>query len=244
MPVDIIEVIKRSTQGATEPFICRGEDGHVYFVKGKSAGRPSLIKEWVCGRLAELLALPIAPFKIVTVPPELVALPSTLSLHALGAGLAFGSQERQLVSDILFGQSKMVPLETRRDILMFDKWVRNYDRTLSAHGGNPNLLWALDGEAVVMIDHNNAFDVEQDAPGLAQHHIFGAELFEILGDADLRSMYSARFDIALERWAEIVASVPNEWHFADADQSVPTSFTLDQAFAVLCEHRQERFWAW
>lgn len=41
--VVIEEVLGRSTQGVTEPFICRGDDGETYYVKGYGAGRRSLI---------------------------------------------------------------------------------------------------------------------------------------------------------------------------------------------------------
>jgi len=29
--VEIVEVIRRSAQGVTRPFICRGDDGKIYF---------------------------------------------------------------------------------------------------------------------------------------------------------------------------------------------------------------------
>jgi hypothetical protein len=32
MTIEIIEIMGRSRQGITRPFICRGDDGHVYFV--------------------------------------------------------------------------------------------------------------------------------------------------------------------------------------------------------------------
>ena len=38
MGVVIEEIIGRSVQGVTRPFICRGDDGIVYFVKGRGAG--------------------------------------------------------------------------------------------------------------------------------------------------------------------------------------------------------------
>lgn len=62
MTVEIVEVIRRSKQGQTEPFICRGADDALYFVKGRSAGRVTLIKELVAGHLATKLGLPIADF--------------------------------------------------------------------------------------------------------------------------------------------------------------------------------------
>ena len=45
MTVRIVEVIGRSVQGITRPFICRGDDGQQYFVKGNGAGRRAFIAE-------------------------------------------------------------------------------------------------------------------------------------------------------------------------------------------------------
>ncbi|MFC7207599.1 HipA family kinase [Comamonas endophytica] len=41
--VEIEEVLDRARRGVTEPLICRGDDGQVYFVQGRSAGRRSLV---------------------------------------------------------------------------------------------------------------------------------------------------------------------------------------------------------
>jgi hypothetical protein len=90
--IQIIEVIGRSEQGQTRPFLCLGDDGRTYYVKGRGAGRRSLLCEWTAGNLAAALRLPIAPFQIVNVPAVLVqrAVPG-LALNELGAGAAFGS---------------------------------------------------------------------------------------------------------------------------------------------------------
>lgn len=46
-PVVIEQVLGRSCQGVTQPFICVGDDGETYYVKGAGAGRRSLVSEWV-----------------------------------------------------------------------------------------------------------------------------------------------------------------------------------------------------
>lgn len=51
MSLTIVEVLERSVQGRTEPYVCRGDDGEVYFAKGRSATRRGLIAEWLCVRL-------------------------------------------------------------------------------------------------------------------------------------------------------------------------------------------------
>jgi hypothetical protein len=84
MRVQIVEIMGRSTQGITRPFKCRGDDGHIYFVKGHGAGRRSQICEWIAGQLAFRLGLPIAPFEIVDVPEELIRLDFSGELQDLG----------------------------------------------------------------------------------------------------------------------------------------------------------------
>ncbi len=64
LAIQIVEILDRSIQGITKPFFCRCEDGQTYFVKGNGAGKQSLIAEYVGGRLARALGLPVADFKL------------------------------------------------------------------------------------------------------------------------------------------------------------------------------------
>ena len=83
MTTRITEVTARSTQGITRPFICRGDDGWLYFVKGNGAGRSSLISEWIhtgqrhrrlppqARRNAHLLRVALAPpLQLLHAPSE------------------------------------------------------------------------------------------------------------------------------------------------------------------------------
>lgn len=92
MPVQIVEIFDRSIQGVTRPFFCRCEDGQTWFVKGRGAGRQSLIAEYVGGRLARSLGLPVPDFEVVEVPPDLIKWSGREDANELGAGLAFGSR--------------------------------------------------------------------------------------------------------------------------------------------------------
>lgn len=242
MPLEIVEFLRRSTQGTTEPFVCRGDDNAIYFVKGKVAGRVSLVKEWICGNLALALDLPIAPFEIVQIPDGLAESLPAMHLQDLGAGLAFGSKQRPLTNDIAFSQVELVPAGIRKDIAVFDRWIRNYDRTLSAQGGNPNLLWATDSGSVVLIDHNNAFDQPIDRGSFAETHIFGADFLEVCRDVNEIATYRVRLDRALEGWDAIVSSVPQSWKFLDAQETLPINLNLNDVFGVLQAHREVGFW--
>lgn len=157
MSLEIVEIIGRAQQGITQPFICRGEDDQVYFVKGRGAGRRSLVCEWIAGQLGRRLGLPIAPFEIVEIPEQLLAVAMRDDLNELGVGRAFGSRKMPVV-ELSVSLIDQVPEDIQRDVLAFDWWVRNADRSLGETGGNPNLFWDTGNEALVVLDHNQAFD--------------------------------------------------------------------------------------
>lgn len=90
--------------------------------------------------LAKAFGLPIAPYAIVDIPEPLMQMAAS-EWRVLGTGLAFGSQAQPHVLEITWPQVAKVPLQVRRDILVFDWWIRNDDRNFTELGGNPNLLW-------------------------------------------------------------------------------------------------------
>ena len=95
-----------------------------------------------------------------------------------------------------------------------------------------------------MIDHNNAFDQPLTGEAFADAHFFGDQFLALCHDADEIAAYGSRLDGALEQWSEIVASMPPEWLFLDANEAVPVNFNFEDVLAVLCEHRGEGFWSW
>lgn len=40
-PIEITEIIRPAEQGRSGPYICRGEDNRLYYVKGRNTGRRS-----------------------------------------------------------------------------------------------------------------------------------------------------------------------------------------------------------
>ncbi len=241
MTVQIVEVLRRSEQGVTRPFICRGDDGDVYFVKGVGAGRRSQIAEWIAGKLGLALELPIAPFEIVDVPEELMEFDSGLELVDLGAGPAFGSQ-RQEVMELTASAAQEVPTELQQNLLAFDWWIHNADRLLTEKVGNPNLFWEPDSFELVIIDHNQAFDLDFDATIFLNYHVFADQKQDIFDDMLQHHEYNKRFSSALSGWAEIQGTIPQEWFFVDHEMTVPVDFDLDVAYQLLKRHERDDFW--
>ena len=230
----IVEIIDRSVQGATRPFICRGDDGEIYFVKGRHAGFRSLCCEWVAGELARRWQLPVAPFAIVEVPAALVRGSTRDDAQELGAGMAFGSRQVEGAVELQWSlaEGNEISWKLRARILLFDWWVANPDRTLSESGGNPNLLWTESDRQLHLIDHNLAFSKHM-MPRLlhdyAENHFYGghALLDEILFPTMTPDLVSptlqATFDLAnfweteREHFGEIWRALPEEWTDAAPD---------------------------
>lgn len=242
MSLTIVEVIDRSAQGFTKPYVCRGDDGEVYFVKGRSVTRPGLIAEWLCARLALALGLPIAPFAIATVPDELIEADLTGWLRDLGAGEVFASRRVKAV-ELSDTHLDGVPETLRRDVIAFDWWVKNADRNLTPSGGNPNLLWnPADDGSLVVIDHNLAFDAEFSAEDFIKLHVFAGDIPAMFSDFLLRDAYIARFRQALSIWQDACATLPASWGFVDPEQTIPVDFTKDAAKALLDRAFTDTFW--
>ena len=239
--IQITEIIRRSKQGVTLPFICRAEDGCSYFVKGKNAGKTSLIAEYVCGCLAKRFGLPIADFAIADVSSDLIDVTPIESIHDLGAGLAFASKTVVQAQEIQIQQLAKLNTQLKKDILVFDWWVHNGDRTLSENGGNPNLLWDNDNKCLVVIDFNVAFEQDFDSVSFLENHIFAKFFSEIAGDMFERQRYEDRLMQAIEALPVICDNVPPEWWgINDGTPSLLQRNTIEE---TLQRFRRNDFWS-
>ena len=216
----VVEIVRRMEQGRTQPFLVRAEDGALYVAKGRTATRQGLCAEWLCAHLGWALGLPIPPCALLSVSPQLLGVLGAEAAE-LGAGIAFGSRLEPLAQELMPQQVPEVAPDLRCLVLAFDWWLENGDRTLSAKGGNPNLLWRPAEPRLLVIDHNLAFDAAFDAALFFETHVFRMDAQGLFDDwvnavqmqQRLRSVLSA-FDVAL-------ASLPEEWHWIDPEQTVP-----------------------
>ena len=253
MTLYITEVLGRATQGRTQPYICRCDDGDVYFVKGRSATRKGLIHEWLCGHLAQALALPVAPFALAQVPQELMDADLSGWLSELGEGAVFASR-KVFGQELAMAQVSDVDVNVRRDLPVFDWWVRNGDRCLTARGGNVNLLWQpqavmrseddermLTGQLAV-IDHNLAFDADFSPLDFCQTHVFAADITETFSDFVLRESYRHRLSEALAGLEAAWNNLPAAWHFVDAEQTVLTAYAKADVWTTLRRAESPDFW--
>ncbi|MES2709134.1 MAG: HipA family kinase [Verrucomicrobiota bacterium] len=244
-PVLITEVLSRSEQGTTRPFLCRGEDGQLYYVKGRYAGLRSLCCEWVGGRLAEKLGLRTPQITMVEVPEKLIECSARPDIKDLGEGLAFGSARVEAAQEISWESLQYIPWHNQALILFFDWWVQNEDRTLSACGGNPNLLitagppdeeiWLEQAEQMPSIiwtfDFNLAFDPPFHKGRFWDGHIFAAARRH--WSADFMAETTRRVELIMKDFLFLFASLPEAWLYIDGDDNLPMQLDLDVVLRTL-----------
>lgn len=139
----------------------------------------------------------------------------------LSVGEAFGCCRVALTRDIDPTLLQHCKLDFRRDLAAFDWWIRNSDRTLGEHSGNPNLLWSVQPAGPVVIDHNLAFATDFDPVEFSRTHIFRADFEQICADMLLREDYRQRFTRLLPEFDTIWSELPDNWlHTEDGDARV------------------------
>lgn len=211
----IRQILRVSDQGVSQPFLCVADNGRRYWCKGANGGIRGMVCEWLCANLAGRLGLPVPPFRVLEVPEGLFeawaeaaggtppALVSPMVRHVFGSEDAGGHRD---VMD--FSELRNIPPATLAAILLFDRLVRNTDRT----DANSNLLLSPDGGTLSAIDHNNAFDPAFDDVEFMRTHILRESLC-LAADGD-----KAAFRAALR--AAAAAHNIEEWWYA-----MPPSWT-------------------
>ena len=211
--LEITKIKKRSNQGMTQPFLCEGSNGKTYYVKGKAANASGLIKEWLGAQLANAFVLPLAPCQILYVDSStLVKYYSEEAIYDLaegGEGYVFGSEEITSCTEIKYDEIGKISPERQKDILLFDLWVYNEDRTLSELGGNPNLLWQSEQLKLYVIDHNLIFD--HDHKSFWETHIFRQIIRDHPFDMIDKLNYENRMQKALTCWQSAWEVIPQDW---------------------------------
>jgi hypothetical protein len=233
----IVEVLGHAEQGKSLPYLCRAEDGKLYYVKGQQTNRASLWAEWICAHLAQALKLPIPPFSLVQVDEALLPeLP--LDLRAIGSLPAFGSCQHPSAAWLELGAVRQVPAKVQQEVLVFDWWVHNTDRLV----GNPNLLWDADQDALVVIDHNLALDPEFDPKTFLEHHVFAQQWSAVLDDLVTREEFAQRLMAALPAAQRACATAPEAWMWENAEFDVPARFNSGSALELLSRCATLELW--
>jgi hypothetical protein len=165
-----------------------------------------------------------------------------LDLTELGAGPAFGSESVTL-NEVNYASIEFIEKEKQQDVLIFDWWIKNDDRCLTELGGNPNLFWDPTVQDIVVIDHNLAFAANLKKAEFSESHIFkGVSNSSLSVDFFRRAEFSDRMAKALDKWDDILNSMPSEWGYIDPEMTIPSQYNFEATRNTLDEYLQDEFW--
>lgn len=238
----ITEIIGRTEEGRgiLQPFRCMAADGNMYFAKGSNTTRQGLIREWVCANLGQVFGLPIPDVKILLLSEGLRDLSDLSWSKDLEYDYLFGTTSVEPCEVISFSDISNVPIAVRRDLLVFDAWIRNDDRYLTEKGGNPNVLIKIPERDAYIIDHNNAFAADFDCKSVRDLHVFSESLYTNPIDLADMGQYGERFDECLRHLDNICSQLPEEW----IQISIEEDATIQLIRRTLEKHSDEDFWGW
>ncbi|MDC9580821.1 hypothetical protein PSI15_04415 [Xenorhabdus sp. PR6a] len=156
--INVVEIIRKMSDGSTEPYLCKCDDGYLYVVKSQpKMPKLQLIHELMASYLAKSINLPMPEIKVVYVSRELLAFMPCL-IGELSEGHAFATKYIPDSAGITYHQAHTkIEKSYQKLIYFFDRLINNSDRNLTEKGGNVNIIYNYKTNGYYLIDHNLAF---------------------------------------------------------------------------------------
>lgn len=220
LPVQAETYLGKKGSSFSNPVDLMCNDGNIYVVKGRKAGRAdvsrAIVNDHIVGRLGALLGAPVPQIALVEIPLELIA--AQPEMQHMIPGIAHGSRSVEGVSEKLGLQHHDLPENRSRFALLavLYGWVIANDQQFFYNNEEPYLVYSF--------DHGHFFP---DGPkwtdaSLAQHP--RAELDRqivqrcSLLDEEVRDAVEQLRLIDNRAIAEVVAGPPDEWGLTQAER--------------------------
>jgi hypothetical protein len=158
-PIYPVQLIESIPKGYSKPQRILFSDGHTYAVKFKNnpSGTRILVNEYIAGKLAQLLSLPVVPFEVVAISSDFIKANAIFSKYKFQSGNQFASLFIDNCNHLSKDLSNKVNLKNHdhlAGIIVFDIWIDNTDRK----EGNVLLEPQQQGKYYLhMIDHGRIF---------------------------------------------------------------------------------------
>ncbi|MFM4759927.1 MULTISPECIES: HipA family kinase [Aeromonas] len=244
-PYQVTHIIRVMQEGSTGARLCECQDGNLYVVKTLDEVTPrQLIAEWVCGHLAKAFGLMTPECRLVYGMPELMRLQGQSSFWDDDT-IGFASRYHGNTIAVNMPLARAASAQLKSDILVFDVWVKNGDRTLSDLGGNVNLLFdLLSDPQIVVFDHNLALVAEDDEIHIRQHHVFSGDNRGVpLNDIVTQDEYIERMAHAMSQLPQVLAAIPQHWRELANRQLGGGDIINDVVMPILGRY-ENHFWRW
>ncbi|MEH7223928.1 HipA family kinase [Bacillus sp. JJ1566] len=225
-----IHSLYKMPKGHSSPHLIRFDDGNDYVVKFKKnpPGTRTLVNEYVAGKLAELLKLPVTPFRKVYISQEFIDSYPSLS-SKFSSGIQFASL---YLEDTIYlpknmeldEEIKIRNCEQLAGVIAFDYWVGNVDRN------RKNLLLKRLNQSdyqFYMIDHGHCFnqanwtvDTFQELPIMSSSWRKAHKIYmSLLQKKEGIFTYVKRInEVPLSSIQRIIHSIPDDWEVSEKEK--------------------------
>ena len=241
IPIEFIQTLDGGTA-----HVILFSDGNKYVVKWNGTRKKrarEVVNEYVVGKLAELLSLPVVPFELVNIPKEFIKKTPELKSkkYKFSSGYHFCClffENSNVFDDVSENPPSKGEVKNRvmlAGMTVFDQWVHNFDRTMS------NLLLehlSEGGFYVRMIDHGRCFPGEytwssQTLSVIREYKPDYQEayqwVFSLLDDQkDLLAFVETIITLPNQSIYEVIQSIPKEWQVSVEDREALYQFLLEQ----------------
>lgn len=245
VPYQVTRIIEVMREGSTGARLCECHDGQLYVVKTLDEVTPrQLIAEWVCSHLAQAFGLMTPECRLVEGIPELMRLQGGHSFWDDDT-VGFASRFHGNTMAVNMAMARATPSQLKADILVFDVWIKNGDRTLSDLGGNVNLLFdTASVPPFVVFDHNLALLPEEGDIKIRSNHVFSGDNAGIsLNDIATQDEYIERMVQAMNQLPQVIAAIPLHWR-EEANNQLGGGDIIDDVVMPLLGRFENHFWRW
>ncbi|QUM82025.1 hypothetical protein HWV01_17930 [Moritella sp. 5] len=236
LELDVEELVRRSTQGATSPWISRLSDDNTYYIKGVQALHKGLIIEYLCAQLGRSLGIPIPSTTIAYLDMNLLRYNSEAKKDfGEESCYVFASQEVKSLTELKVIDLESMNPQVAKLLFFFDYLIQNEDRMLTENGGNPNLFINPINSDMTVFDHNLAFDVNYDFENNKNFHACREFWYEAQLELNFKHEMLEQLPIAIAELAEYAKGIPQEW--LDSCDGL-----LNEIFTKLNLYKTALFW--
>lgn len=235
-----VHTIQKMQKGHSRPHLIRFNDGNDYVVKFKNnpTGTRMLVNEYVAGKLAMLLNLPVVPFRTVYITRKFIEANASLFQSGFRSGYQFASlfikDSTYLPKE--FDSNQPINITNREQlsgVIAFDYWLGNIDRN------RKNLLLKSIpgiGYEFYMIDHGHCFmdsmwtvetlkampDMSDSWRKAHRHYIFLLQ-----GDGGIAAYIKRIIEVPRKVLESVVRSIPADWDVSEIEREALIEFLVE-----------------
>ncbi|MDR7001851.1 HipA family kinase [Neobacillus niacini] len=236
-----VRYLGKFKEGFSKPQLFLMSDGKEYLVKFKEnpQGTRVLVNDWVVGRLAQLLGLPVAPFELTYFSKYDFKKFSDLYRYGFKPGHQFASKLLKDCTGLWEPRSneKIVNIDTLPGIIVFDYWVNNTDRDtgnvlLEKLSDHTNYLHLID-HGLCFPGYANSIEMLKQVPrNLLNQAAHTWAVSQIENPKSLLKFTEKVLALPSEKILSVINTIPDDWDVSSSEKKALYQYLLSAKKAL------------